>query len=326
VIARRLAALAVAAALASAAGAAEPPPPRRAQALGQDHPLAGRVWDVARDRFVTPEALAAALSAARFALLGERHDNTEHHALQARLLRGMLDTGRRPAVAFEMLDDTQAGALARHLAAAPRDAAGVGDAVSWRGSGWPDWRFYAPIAEAALGAGLPLVAANLPPATARAVARGDLTALDPALVRRHALDRPAPAQAALEDEIRAAHCGALPGTLVAGMVTAQRARDARMAESLVAEQRDGAVLIAGAGHVRADHGVPRSLAVLAPNASVASVAFVEVADDRPAPADYAARFGAARLPFDYVWFTARADNVDPCARFKESATPPAPAR
>jgi len=35
--------------------------------------------------------------------------------------------------------------------------------------------------------------------------------------------------------------------------------------------------------------------------------------------DYAARFGAARLPFDYVWFTARADNVDPCARMRQSA-------
>src|SRR5437867_1779136 len=96
-------------------------------------------------------------------------------------------------------------ALARHLATSPRDAAGLGDAVGWRASGWPEWRLYQPIAEIALAAGLPVVAANLPATAARAVARGDLAALDPALVRRHALDRPAPAQTALEDEIRAAH-------------------------------------------------------------------------------------------------------------------------
>jgi hypothetical protein len=65
--------------------------------------------------------------------------------------------------------------------------------------------------------------------------------------------------------------------------------------------------------------VPRALAMLAPDARVVSVAFVEVADGSTAPADYAARFGAARLPFDYVWFTARADNVDPCARMRQSA-------
>src|SRR3989475_2352385 len=103
------------------------------------------------------------------------------------------------------------------------------------------------------------------------------------------------------------------------MVVAQRARDAHMAERLVAGQRDGAVLIAGAGHVRTDQGVPRALAVLAPDAGVASVAFLEVADGWTAPADYAARFGAARLPFDYVWFTARADNADHCARLRERA-------
>ena len=51
---------------------------------------------------------------------------------------------------------------------------------------------------------------------------------------------------------------------------------------------------------------------------VVSVAWVEVADGWTTPADYGARFGGgARLPFDYVWFTARADNVDHCARLRE---------
>jgi uncharacterized iron-regulated protein len=312
VIGRRLAALALALLLTSVADAVEPP-----AGLGYDHALTGRIWDVAQNRFVTMDALAAAVSTARFALLGERHDQAEHHQFQAWLLRRMVESGRRPAVAFEMLDTTQAPALARHLAASPRDAAGLGDAVGWGASGWPAWRLYQPIAESALAAGLPIVAANLPPTVARAVARGDLNGLDPALVRRHALDRPAPAQAEMEEEIRAAHCGALGNALVSGMVTAQRARDAEMAERLVAGQRDGAVLIAGAGHVRTDRGVPRALAALAPDSRVASVAFVEVTDGWTAPADYAARFAATRLPFDYAWFTARADNADPCARMRQ---------
>jgi hypothetical protein len=93
-----------------------------------------------------------------------------------------------------------------------------------------------------------------------------------------------------------------------------------MAERLVAGQRDGAVLIAGAGHVRTDRGVPRGLALLVPEARVVSVAFLEVADGSTRPADYAAGFGGgARLPFDYIWFTARADNVDHCARLRRRA-------
>jgi uncharacterized iron-regulated protein len=315
VIARRLATLIVVLVLTSVASAIEPP---KAD-LGYDHVLTGRIWDVAQNSFVPMDALAAAVGAGRFALLGERHDHPEQHQFQAWLLRRMLDAGRRPAVAFEMLDTTQAPALARHLDASPRDAAGLGEAVGWGASGWPPWRFYQVIADAALSAGVPIVAANLPASTARAVARGDLSAVDPALVRRHALDRPAPAQASLEEQIRATHCGVLPDALIPGMVTAQRARDAEMAERLIAGQRDGAVLIAGVGHVRTDHGVPRALRALAPDARVVSVAFLEVADGWVAPGDYAARFGATRLPFDYVWFTARADNVDHCARLRERA-------
>jgi len=178
VIGRRFVPLVLVLALTSAASAVEPAAP----GLGYDHPLTGRVWDVTHSRFVTLDTLATAVSAARFALLGERHDHPEHHQFQAWLLRRMVEAGRRPAVAFEMLDTTQAPALARHLAAAPRDAAGLGDAVGWRASGWPAWRLYQPIAETALAAGLPIVAGNLPATAARAVARGDLGALDPALV------------------------------------------------------------------------------------------------------------------------------------------------
>src|SRR5438093_137331 len=165
---RRLATLALLLVVASIARAAGPPPP----GLGHDHPLTGRIWNVAQGRFVAMNALAAAVSAARFALLGERHDHPEHHEFQAWLLRRMLESGRRPAVAFEMLDTTQAPALARHLATSPHDAAGLGDAVGWRASGWPEWRLYQPIAEIALAAGLPVVAANLPATAARAAPRG----------------------------------------------------------------------------------------------------------------------------------------------------------
>jgi uncharacterized iron-regulated protein len=301
--------------LASGVGAVESATP----GLGYEHPLTGRIWDVAQARFVAMEAFAAAVSSARFVLLGERHDHPDHHAFQASVLRRMIEAGRRPAVAFEMLDTSQAPALTRHLAAAPHDAAGIGDAVGWGASGWPAWRLYQPIAATALSAGLPIVAANVPATTARAVVRGDLSAVDATLVQRHALDRPGPEQAALEAELRAAHCGALPDALIPGMATAQRVRDAEMAERLVANQRDGAVLIAGAGHMRTDHGVPQALGRVVPQASVASVAFLEVADDWTAPPDYAARFGVSRLPFDFVWFTARADNVDRCARLRQTA-------
>src|SRR2546429_669780 len=91
---------------------------------GRNHPLADRIWDVRAGSFVLPPDLAGRLAGARFVLLGERHDNPEHHALQARLLRGMIAAGRRPAVGFEMLSTADATAIARYLAGSPKEASG----------------------------------------------------------------------------------------------------------------------------------------------------------------------------------------------------------
>src|SRR5215470_11936005 len=60
----------------------------------QAHPLVGRIWDVWAGAFIGEDALVARLVASRFVLLGERHDNPDHHALQAKLLRAMLEAGR----------------------------------------------------------------------------------------------------------------------------------------------------------------------------------------------------------------------------------------
>ena len=282
--------------------------------LEREHPLAGRIWDVRAARFVTADTVVAGLLQRRFVLLGEKHDNPDHHRIQAALLRALLAAGRRPVVALEMLDADQAPALARHLAAAPRDAAGLADAVNWGRSGWPSWAYYQPIVQAALDAGVPVVAANLAPAMARSIARGG--PLPAELSARHGLDRPLPPpdHARLTREIRDGHCGHLPPARVESMVLAQRARDAALSESLVHPATDGGVLIAGVGHVRADHGVPVYLVRRAPGATIGTVAPIEVRDGRTRVEDYTDLFDGA-LPFDWVWFTPRMDYRDPCAAF-----------
>jgi len=291
--------------------------------LGREHPLVGRVWDVRGTQFLAPETVVKALVASRFVLLGEKHDNPDHHQIQAAVLRALLASGRRPIVAFEMLTPDQAQALARYLAAASGDAAGLGPAVDWNNSGWPDWAYYQPIAQAALDAGVPIVAANLTPATARALARGQRSALPVSLAQRYALDRPPAADhlAALTTEIREAHCGHFPADRVDGMVLAQRTRDSALAESLLGG-RDGGVLIAGTGHVRNDRGVPMYLRLQAPDATIATLAPLEVREEWTQPAQYAAAYGGT-LPFDWVWFTPRMHDDDPCASFRRTPTAPA---
>ena len=287
--------------------------------FGRNHPLTGRIWDVASAEFIDRQTLVARLAGADFVLLGERHDNPDHHRLQAGVLRDLIAAGRRPAVGFEMIDLDDAAAIADHLASAPGDAAGLGAAVRWNERGWPDWSMYQPIAEAALAAELPIVAANLPLATLKKMRRGGVAALDPQARRDLGLDRPLPdsVRTRMAADIRASHCGYGSDETVDRMIGIQRARDAQMARSLVAAGgADGAVLVAGAGHVRNDYGIPLYLGPRAAGKRVASLAFVEVDANLTDPRDYAPQDGNGRLPFDYAWFTPSVDDEDPCEKFK----------
>jgi len=287
--------------------------------LGQNHPLTGRIWDVSSARFIDRETLVERYARADFVLLGERHDNPDHHMLQAEVLRSLIAIGGRPAVGFEMLGLDDARAVANYLATAPNDAAGLGRAVNWNERGWPDWAIYQPIADVALRAKLRIVPTNLPLSTATKMTGHGLAALEPGMVRELGLDRPPP-EAVFERmaaDIRDAHCGYAPEEIVKPMVDVQRARDAQMAESLIAAgDPDGAILVAGAGHVRNDYGIPVYLSAKAPAKQVVSIVFVEVDKQKTEPQSYALPYPDGRFPFDYVWFTPRLDDEDPCEKFK----------
>jgi uncharacterized iron-regulated protein len=283
--------------------ACSPPPP----VIASDHPLAGRIWQPRTGRFLTVSDLEALLGSAQVVVLGETHDNPDHHAVQAWAVRALVAAGKKPQVAFEMIDrDRQAD-----LDEAVHDLDGLGEALRWNERGWPDWqKMYRPIAEAALAAGGTLSAANLPADLTRQIARRAEPAEQAA---RLGLDTPLPEAiaAALADEIRSSHCNMMPDSAIPAMVRVQRARDAEMAATVAAlVQRPGAgpvVLIAGAGHARTDRGVPERLRQIAPGLTVFSLGLVETNAVVTDPA-------AESPPFDAVWFTGRAEREDPCAQ------------
>ena len=54
-------------------------------------------------------------------------------------MRALGQAGRKPALAFEMLDVSQQSKVDASLASAPGDADALALAVDWAKSGWPDW-------------------------------------------------------------------------------------------------------------------------------------------------------------------------------------------
>jgi uncharacterized iron-regulated protein len=261
--------------------------------LLQDHPLAGRIWDVRAQRFVEAEAMLARAATARYVILGETHDNPEHHRLQRDALEALAARGAPRALAMEQFDSEHQKALDAAQARGA-DAEALADAGHFDREGW-GWAMYRPLVEFARQQNWPLLAGNLSRAEARGiVAEPSRSGLPPAEPRIRQV---------LEADMVHGHCGSRPDARrLAAMVEAQRARDARLAQALAT--RSPGVLITGNGHARRDAGVPLYL----PRTDLVSIAILEVEAGKSAPQDYAAE------SFDYLWFTPRQPRRDPCAR------------
>lgn len=259
-----------------------------------------------------PMPWQARLSGDQVVLLGEVHDNAEHHRLRLAVLRRAMAAGWRPALVMEQFDVDRQADIDRARRERPGDATFLIDRAAPPNSGW-DWTHYRGFIELALIHGLPVIAGNLPRATATQVARRGLAAaFDAERLRELGLDQPIalPWQAAQQREIHDGHCAALPAAALPGLALAQFARDAVMADLLRRHARDGAVLLAGNGHVRRDIGVPRWLADLDAQ-RVFSVGYLERGQSRQAGR------------FDVEVVTTAAVRADPCEAFRSRARPSA---
>ena len=270
-----------------------------------------RIWDVREQRFIAVDELVRRVAPVRYRLLGEMHDDPLHHTLRAGLIARIAGTGIRPAILFEQFDLENEPAL-RAAQQAGTDAEGLARAGALDRTAW-QWPLHRPLLEAALRAGWPVHAANASRTALGVVARTG----DPGAIAQDVRNRIARApwgdsrEKLLEDDIRESHCNQLPAAAVPRLALAQRVRDAAMAEAVVGSATaDGAVLIAGNGHVRRDLAVP--LYLDAPAADIVSVGLVEVSPEEAVAPDFPRNVLVDQPGLDYAWLTARVARDDPC--------------
>ncbi|WP_068086081.1 ChaN family lipoprotein [Polycladidibacter stylochi] len=276
--------------------------------LLKNHPLVETIWDVKSGKQITQSQLWQALAKGHYVLLGEKHDNPRHHEIQAQAVGALVGAGKRPALVFEMLDETASPILA---IARENELAQLGKELKWEARGWPAFSMYAPIFKQGLAAGLPLIAGGPSREKLKRVASGALPFEADKLLWDKALTTPL--QQSLVDELVSSHCHLMKAEQMAPMVAMQRLKDASMARAMrETTPRQGAILIAGNGHIRVDRGVPY---YLTGGGQFLTLAPVEVQRGAFKAQDY--KMFDAKL-YDYIWFTARVDEVDPCEKYKGS--------
>lgn len=264
---------------------------------GLAHADTGKIVDLRNGILLTPRQLLDELAGSEQVLVGERHDNPDHHALQLWLLQALAQRREQGSLLLEMLnpDQQQTVALVQQRMRQGERPADLPAALGWQ-QGW-DWALYAPLVGYGLAQPYPLLSANLDRDEISRIYR-EVPSLDGAPA--------APAvQAALLEQIRLSHCQMLPETQLPAMLAVQQQRDRRMAQRL-AEAPRPAMLLAGAFHVRRDLGVPLHLA----QAGSAEVLVLMLADVGEVVSSEQA---------DFVWFTPSQPQVDHCAKWRDKA-------
>ncbi len=262
-------------------------------------------------------------------LLGEYHDNADHHRLQAWLVqefaKARTAAGKpKPPIVFEMIRQEQAQQLNNFLSRPNVRPEDLGAVIEWEKAGWPDWTIYLPIANAAFEAGLKIVPGDASRDSLRDASRQNLKPLPQDMRKRLALEEPLdePLQKALLDELFRGHCEMVAPALLSPMVDVQRFRDAVFARNMIDaanEAKSGsAILIAGNGHVRDDRGVPIYLAKQNPTPlKVVSLIMAETPDGRDDPQEIMNKRPDGQPAADFFWFTPSFDRGDPCQDFKK---------
>lgn len=282
--------------------------------LNADNPLVGTIYSAHDKAVLSPEELIDRIGGERFLLIGEIHDNPDHHVLQAVIIKQLAKRGRRPAIVMEQINADQEGLLKLFLSGRNKSAARLGPSVEWEKQGWPEWKYYQPIAEAAFDAGLVIHAGDSSKATNRKIGANGLEVLPSTELTALGLQHPLAAklETALISDLVLSHCSMMPAERMRPMYNVQRYRDAYLAQSMrQADSTDGAVLIAGNGHVRTDRAVPWYLR--GDRLPSLSVMLVEAQKDATSALDLIPLDPDGKPTADFIWVTPGAEREDPCA-------------
>lgn len=283
-------------ALLSACQATLPALPAWQSPEGLQHAELGQIVELRTGAQLTPAQLLARLAAAPKVLVGERHDNPDHHALQLWLLRALATQRPQGSLLLEMLTPNQQIKVdqARAAIAAEQAPQDMLDALAWQ-PGWP-WSLYGPLVQHALRQPYPLLAANLEQ-------REIMQIYTQVPQLEGEASTALPVREALFKQIRQSHCDLLPESQLPAMLAVQQQRDLRMAEALIAAPAPS-LLFAGAFHVRRDLGVPLHLQDLHADQSLQVLILSEAGS------------AVSAASADYAWYTPPRPEQDHCAKLR----------
>lgn len=275
-----------------------------------EHPLLGKIVN-AQGTPLSQAEVFSKVKQHRYILVGEKHDNPEHHRLESLIIKARLaqDSKLHGAVVFEMLDDGQNTVLAGLNSSDTLEQ--MHEKLAWPKKGW-DWPSYGPLFHQAAQSSA-LRAGNISkPLIGQLYKEGEQALADKSRfstvfsattsIKNHHLD-----------QIFLSHCGMQSRETLQPMLTIQLAKDASMAHAM--RTAAPAILIAGGEHIRPQTAVPWHIRQQETGADIFVIQLLEA---RPGETDLNAYIKEAGTA-DVYWFTAATAVKDYCAEVRGKA-------
>ncbi len=246
----------------------------------------GQIYDLHSGKIISSSELLADLATAQHLIIGEKHDNAEHHQIELWLIQNLLIQRPQGSVLLEMLTSEQQPRVNQvkcWLKDNPvvRDSR-VQELLNWQ-KGW-SWEMYGDIVMQLLRGPYPLLNAN--------IGREQILALYKKNEFPKGKKSTAPVvQEALRETIISMHEGNLESQQLTSMLSIQQQRDRYMARQLLSAPVPS-LLIAGGYHASKSMGVPLHMEDLATGTHPVVLMLAEKGMN--ITVDHA----------DYVWFVA----------------------
>ena len=113
---------------------------------------------------MSAEQIENALLGVKYLILGEKHDNPDHHILQRSIIEHLIANNDLSLLAFEMMDPDSQKRLDDIQSESLEDLLAIQEYLDWDTEGW-EWSYYGPLIRSAYESAVPMVGANISSST-----------------------------------------------------------------------------------------------------------------------------------------------------------------
>lgn len=246
------------------------------------------IVDLHSGQKLTPQQLLDKLRDRPRVIVGEKHDNLQHHQIEQWLVESLPRQRTQGSVLMEMITPSQQDKVnaVKDQLKQGKTLTGqqITEQTAWQ-KGWK-WELYSGVTTAALAGSYPLLSANLDRSEIKKFYEHPLAVTG-------ALSTQPSVREAIAKTIEESHGGKLEPKQAEAMLAIQQQRDRRMAESLLAAPTP-ALLIVGGYHANRALGVPLHVEDIAPMTELTVVMLAEEG------------VKVDKSNADFVWYTRKA--------------------